>query len=283
VVSPGALLAAAVLAVAMLPGGLARAEATLPRVASMNLCTDQLLMLIADPDQIVSVSILARDPALSPLHALAEGLPVNHARAEEIFVTHPDVVLADVWSNAGVVAMLRRLGLDVEQLDPGSSLDSIRARITAVGRITGHPERAAQLLAAFDARLAAIARPAPGLRAAVYGSGGFGYGPATLEGQILALAGFENVVSGPGLDYGGPVPLERLIMLQPDLVIAGSDGMGRGTSRAQMALSHPALRALPFVKDMRDARWSCGAPALLGAVEDLAALGREIEKRKLTQ
>lgn len=282
-VSLRACLAAVVLAAATVPGLAARAEGALPRVTSMNLCTDQLLMLIADPGQIASLSVLSRDPELSPLHEMAARFPVNHARAEEIFLDHPDVVLADVWSNAGVVAMLRRLGLDVEQLDPGSSLEGIRARITEVGRLTGHPDRAARLLADFDARLAAIRRPAPGLRAAVYGSGGFGYGPATLEDQILALAGFENVVGGPGLDWGGPLPLERLIMLHPDLVIAGSDGMGRGTSRAQMIASHPALRALPRVAQMRDARWSCGAPALLGAVEDLAALGRQIEAEKATQ
>lgn len=268
-------------------GPAAPAGAPLPRVVSMNLCTDQLLLALAAPGQIVSLSHLARDPGLSVAHLAAQEHPVNHGRAEEIYLLHPDVVLADTWSDPGAVAMMRRLGLRVVQLDPGTSLAGIRARITEVGREIGQPEAAQAMLAGFDARLAAIARPAPGLRAAVYGTGGFGYGPGTLEGQILALAGFENIVSGEGFDYGGPLALERLVMARPDLVIeAGSEyatGAAKGRSRAQELLAHPVLAALPRRAGLRDVRWVCGAPAMLGAVEDLAALGRQMQKEKETQ
>jgi len=43
----------------------AAAAATLPRIASINLCTDQLLMTLADPPQILGLSPYARDPARS--------------------------------------------------------------------------------------------------------------------------------------------------------------------------------------------------------------------------
>ena len=53
-------MVAAVLAVA-LPAP-ARADTAPARVASLNLCTDQLAMLIAAPGQLVSISWLARGP-----------------------------------------------------------------------------------------------------------------------------------------------------------------------------------------------------------------------------
>ena len=287
---PGQGLAQGPAAANAAPNSAAPPSTLLPRVVSMNVCTDQLLLALAAPGQIVSLSHLSRDPGLSVAHLAAQEHPVNHGRAEEIYLMHPDVVLADTWSDPGAVAMMRRLGLKVVQLDPGTSLAGVRARITEVGQAIGQPGPAQAMLARFDAHLAAIARPAPGLRAAVYGTGGFGYGPGTLEGQILALAGFENIVSGEGLDYGGPLPLERLVMARPDLVIeagteysAGDTGGAAGRSRAQDVLAHPVLAALPRRAGLRDVRWVCGAPAMLEAVEELAALGRQMQKEKEAQ
>ncbi|OOY26579.1 hypothetical protein BMI90_17255 [Thioclava sp. L04-15] len=253
------------------------------RVVSMNLCTDQLALALADPDQIVSLSHFAIDPTMSVSWKQAEDYPLNYGRAEEISILHPDLVLADTWSNPDTIRMLRTLGISVEQLPPGTSLPEIRARIATTGELLGHPDRAAKMLADFDARLAAIEKPEPGLRAAIIGPSGYGYGPRTLEGQILEMAGFSNVVSGPGLDWGGRLPLEDLVMDRPDLVVVGGSMKGQGTSRAQEVLAHPVLRDLPVVRGLRDASWTCGAPAMLTAVAELAALGRQIEKDKMTQ
>ena len=40
-----------------------------PRVASLNLCADTLLMQYADPEQIASITWLSTDPGLSPYAA----------------------------------------------------------------------------------------------------------------------------------------------------------------------------------------------------------------------
>lgn len=259
--------------------GVAVADAAHPpgRVVSMNVCTDQLALLIAAPGQIVALSPLATDPEMSALAPRAKGLPQTSGGAEDIYLRAPDLVLADVWSDPGTLAMLARLGVRVEQFSPGVSVPDIRAKILRMGKVLGREAEAAGVLADFDAGLAAIARPGLQLRAAVYGPGGYGYGPATLEGQMLALAGFENIVSGPGLDWGGRLDLERLILAAPDLVVLGAPG----ASRAEEMLAHPALAGMPLAVGLRDARWVCAAPAMLGAIADLAALGRQIEADKI--
>ena len=45
----------------------APAAAAPQRIVSMNLCTDQMALLLAGPERIVSISFLGPDPAESPL------------------------------------------------------------------------------------------------------------------------------------------------------------------------------------------------------------------------
>lgn len=49
------------------------------RVVSINVCTDQLAILLAREGQLQSVSYLSQDPELSVMAAKARQLPANHA------------------------------------------------------------------------------------------------------------------------------------------------------------------------------------------------------------
>jgi iron complex transport system substrate-binding protein len=130
-------LCRALVAVSLALAGHVPASAEAPsRVVSMNLCTDQLALLIAAPGQIVSLSHHASNPEMSVLADLARAYPANHGRAEELYVLGPDLVLADVWSSPATLSMLRRLGVEVVQFSPGTSLSDIRgARQGGSGRV----------------------------------------------------------------------------------------------------------------------------------------------------
>src|SRR5271167_4285313 len=71
--------------------------AGLPRVASMNLCTDQLLLPLADPAQIVGLSRYSRDARQSFAAADARHYPILSGGAEDILVLEPDVVVASLF------------------------------------------------------------------------------------------------------------------------------------------------------------------------------------------
>jgi len=72
------------------------AQTQLPSVASINLCTDQLVLTVADPDQIVSLSWLSAHPAESMLASQAASYPLNYGSAEELVAIGADVVSADL-------------------------------------------------------------------------------------------------------------------------------------------------------------------------------------------
>jgi iron complex transport system substrate-binding protein len=235
----------------------------------MNLCTDQLAMLIAAPGQLLSVSYLAAEPRMSPMADAARAYRTNRGQSEDLFLMHPDLVLADEWSDPAAVAMLRRLGVRVEQFPPGQSIGEIRGNISRMGDLLGQSARAAQVLADFDRAMAAIPPPAASRpRAALYGPNGWTDGPASLAGQILDAAGYANVAGPLGIGFGGTLPLETLVMADPDLVITGS--REDGAARAEEPLSHPALR--PFLSDtaLTDAAWVCAGPFTPAAIRALA-------------
>lgn len=131
------------------------------RVVSINLCTDQLAMLLADPGQLVSVTSVARDPVASALAARATDYPANNGQAEAVLGFAPDLVLAGEWTAPATLAMLRRLGVRVETFPLENDFADIRANLTRMGDLLGVPDRAAGLIAAMDATLAGPAPAGP--------------------------------------------------------------------------------------------------------------------------
>ena len=241
------------------------------RVASLHLCADQLLLALADRDQIASITFLAAEPTASVMAEAARGLPVNRGKAEEIVSLRPDLVLAGPFSARSTVALLRSLGGRVVDLPYVGSFEGIRAQIAAVAELLGQPERGARLIAQMDSRLAAVAPPRGArLTAAAYQPGGFTARAGSLEDAAIAAAGFDNLATR--LDSGsGRVALETLAASAPDLLILGGEADHLPSQQARL-LAHPALRALPSARVYVPARlWTCGGWFAADAVALLAA------------
>ena len=257
------ILAAAVLIAAALP-----AQAEPQRVVSMNLCSDQLAMMLAGPGQLISVSSLAQDPRLSPLAQEAAAYRPNSGRAEEIYLMRPDLVIAGTYTPPATVAMLRRLGIRVETPPPSEDFDAIRADIIRMGDWLGRRDAARDLLARFDADLAIARSPRGQGRAALYYANGFTSGSETLAGAILDAAGLGNVATDYGITATTPLPLELLVMARPDRLITGAKWPGQ--SRGEAILDHPALAAAsPARAQVTDLHWTCGTPFVTRAIRSL--------------
>jgi iron complex transport system substrate-binding protein len=126
----------------------------------MNLCTDQLALMLAREGQLISVSDIARDPLTSAMHAEASAVPVNHGGAEEIFLLQPDLVLAGVWSDPTTVSMLRGLGIEVAQIGVANSLADVPDRMREVAAHLGREAAAEALISRFETDLARLEGPA---------------------------------------------------------------------------------------------------------------------------
>lgn len=253
------------------------------RVVSINVCTDQLAMLVAGEGQLHSVSMLARDANSSVMTDEARAYAVNHAQAEEIFLMKPDLVLAGTYSSRATVSLLRRLGLRVEEFAPASSFDDIRADILRAGALLDRTERAGELVAELDAGLAALAAaPASGRSIALYEANSYTTGAGTLANEIVRAAGLVNVAEEMGIAGSGRVPLEMLIVARPDIITASFRDYG-APALAQENFVHPAFAALEARSQsvaIPVPNMICGAPFTLEAAFALRRAGESGKQGK---
>lgn len=242
-------------------------------MVSVNLCTDQMAMLIAAPEQLHSVSHLAIDPAVSVLADQARGYAVNHGLAEEIFLMQPDLVIAGTYTTQATVDLLRKLGIRVETFAPENSFDDIRANLARMGAVLGQRERASELIAALDRELARFAKlERSGMTVAAYYANSYTAGGGTLVDAIFTAAGLTNIATGMGYVGTEQLPLELLVLAKPDLIANGGGGYD-APALADENFRHPAYRAL--TQDGREidipARYTiCGAPFTVEAVKLLS-------------
>jgi iron complex transport system substrate-binding protein len=210
------------------------------RVVSLNLCTDQMLVLLA-PEKAVALSPLARDPALSFVARQAASLPTTRISAEAILRLHPDLVLAAPYGAQTTLDILQQEGIPIDRIDLPQDFAGIRTQTLALGTRLGYPERARALLAAMDATLAELARPRSGLgshptTALAIEPRGYTATPGSLMGAVLRAAGLTNVSDGR------PVGLEWLLRHPPDLLVVPDDPAY--PSLATDMLDNPVLAVL---------------------------------------
>ncbi len=105
------VLAAILLSLSITHGPAGAGDPPKPRrIASLNVCTDQLLLILGLRRRLVSVTFLAADPSSSAMPGAVRGLNLNRGRAEEILTLRPDLVLAGATAATPTVQLLRRLG-----------------------------------------------------------------------------------------------------------------------------------------------------------------------------
>ena len=265
---------------AMLCLALPANAADLPRVMSLNVCTDQLAMTLAAPGQIVSISDLASDPGLSFMYAEAAAYPKNRGLAEEVFLARPDVVVTGTYTLHNTTDLLKHLGFHVEEFAYAQTLDTIPGEIRRMGRILHREAKAEAVATNFETSLnaikASVCGPAP--TAIAYGQNGISQGAGTLADSVMRAAGLRNLAAELGYAGMTPFPLELLIEHKPDIVIL-PEQLSTAPSLADLTLKDPALRALKgtrFGHFVPEGAWSCGGPFVLEAVKALAKVRQQV-------
>ncbi|MEJ2694258.1 MAG: ABC transporter substrate-binding protein, partial [Candidatus Thiodiazotropha sp.] len=169
---------------ALLPGA-AHPAGPPQRVVSINLCADQLLLMLADADQVASVSHLAIEPLSSFVAEQARNYPLNHAKAEEIIALRPDLVLATAHNSPRLLTTLESLGYRVERLHLGRQPTQIIEDLRHLADILGQPEQGERLIQVFQSRLGEAPPLSPEQRpgALFYQPRGYTSGRDTLQDE----------------------------------------------------------------------------------------------------
>jgi iron complex transport system substrate-binding protein len=244
------------------------------RVVSFNQCGDQLVLALADPQQIAGLSPYAANPTLSAVAERAKRFPRLDWQAESTIALAPDLVLIGQNDRPVTKHILRAQGLRLYEIALVSDLDAAQRQIVEVAAVLGHPERGEKLLAELDAARARLhAAPKPPLHTALLvNRGGYTAGERSLAAALLAEAGLKPPPGAPP-GYGGYVPLERLLTLRPDVIVLNN--LPHESDQGSYNLSHPALDGL-YPRARRiilPPRYTiCGGAALVEAFDYLAGV-----------
>lgn len=260
----GRILRALLALAAVLLAPLARADDTAPRdvaaplhrptrVVSLNLAADQLLLVLADRDQIAALTHFATDPSLSPLAEQARGLITLRGEAEEVLGLRPDAVFVGRYSAPQTTALLRRLKLPLHEIDdPPNSFEQIERTVALVGRVVGHPDRASAAIARLRSALADLrASPLPARPGSLlpYEYNHWSPGAGTLVHELILESGHRAATDELGRQGYTQIALEQVLLLGPDAILAPRID-GRAPAMVSLLFRHPVwkrLRAPEFI------------------------------------
>jgi iron complex transport system substrate-binding protein len=251
----------------------ARAGEMPRRIVSINLCTDQYLLALAAPEQILALSPYARDARVSFFAERARPHRLVEDDAESVLALKPDIVFASIYNRPETLARLRRAGISVATLEEVGTLARIPDQIRSVGALLGRADAAEALATRFEAALAETAGRlrAANLRALYYERGGYTPGASGLAHDMLRHLGLRSAAEEAGMNAPGFLDIEAVLALRPDLLVMAEHGLAGDQGAAMLA--HPALARLyagerRLTLPVRET--ICAGPSAMAAVKRLA-------------
>lgn len=239
-----------------------------PTVASISLCTDRLVMALADRGQIVSLSYVAAD-SKSMIRTAAESIHLNRGRLEELLALEADYILASEFNDARLLGRLSTFGKDVIKIVSARTLDQAKQNIRSISTLLGQPARGLLMIRKLDG-IGQLGKNPARPRTLLLGANYYISGKNTLASSIIEIMGYRNIAHLAGiLDYG-QISIEQIIKLNPQVIIISK--YSNDYSRAQSVLRHPVMQGLSKrtkIIYVPTREWICGDEALLRASKRL--------------
>ena len=226
-------------------------------VVSLNLCTDELVLLVADPAAIRSVSYLSHLREETPLWRRARRHRANDGSMLAAAAMRPALIVTMGTGGRDRARLAAAVGARLLELPYPQTLPDIAASLRTVGRATGNAARAERIVGLL--RAAEATAPAAPIDAMRIDGAGRTSSADGLGAAWLRLAGLkQRAVPGDRASL-------ELMMTRPPAVLVQSLYRARQMSSATSWLRHPAAaRAAAGWKIATDGRrWTCAGPSLL--------------------
>ncbi|NIJ41958.1 iron complex transport system substrate-binding protein [Parvibaculum indicum] len=250
-----------------------------PKVASVSLCGDQYLMMLADPGQVVSLSHQSMSP-LSYVKERAASFPRNRGSVEELILSDVELVVLNAYGDTQLKRILRKFGIDYFELPLGETIGDVEETVIALSQKLGREAEGHRLVGRMKKRVEAVSRSAQGGAQPValyFRSDGGGAGAGTFVDDAIRAAGFRNLQRDLGKKGWGTLPLEQAVMTPPDVFVTSFFDTPyqsvRGLFRYNPVFWELAQKGT--LVQVPGKLWPCSSPLLVNAVEFLARAHRE--------
>ena len=248
------------------------------KIISINLCTDQYLLALADKKNILALSPFAKDLGMSYLAQEANEFQTIRDDAESVLQLKPDIVVASSFNNPNTLKLLRSNGIKVVTIGFASKLEDIKTHIDQFADGIGYQSKAVELKKQFEQTLQETKDlyKKYDLTILYYQRGGFIAGKGSLFGMIIEHAGLKNLAALQNRPTFGSMSIETLIVNPPDILVL-SKSIKAYHDQGRKLLKHPAM--LKSFSDHKILRFPtsetvCSGPGTIAALKRL----KEIKK-----
>ncbi len=198
------------------------------RIISLSPSSTEGLFAVGAGAQVIATDEFSNYPAEAPTSELSGFTP----NVEAIIALDPDLVVVS-YDPGDLVASLAATGIQVLVLDAAVDLDDVMRQLIILGEVTGNADKAAEVVAGLEARVAIAVAGAPTLDEPLtyfhlLDETLFTVTSSTFIGSVYELFGLVNVADAAdpdGSSFGYPqLSTEYLIDADPDLVfLPGGD------------------------------------------------------------
>ena len=224
--------------------GVVTLEAPPQRILTYSLGHDEMLIALVPPERVAALGKFASDTAYSNIANVAPDYPVFEKGAENVLAAEPDLFIVSAFTDADIVALVKDAGVSVVRPALESSAEGNIPNILLMGYILGVEDRALELAAEIESRLALISERVPppddAGRPAVISISRWSdsisvAGGGTSGTGIIESAGGVNAAARDGIDGFQTISTESIAAMNPDFIIIPQDDDGATTSARRPA------------------------------------------------
>ena len=219
------------------------------RVLTYSLGHDEILLSLLPPERIAAIGKFTGNESYSNVADWVEGLTVYEKGAENVLAQQPDLFIASRSTKEDIVNLIKEAGVPVARPSLENSSQGNIPNILLYGYMLGVEERALELVAEIEERLAVITDRVPPLGDPArpvamsitrYSDTIYVPGSGSTVGGIIEAAGGTNAAARDGLEGIQKVSLESVAALNPDVIFITQSGSG-GESLRDDLLVPPGL------------------------------------------
>jgi len=250
------------------------------RIISLAPNVTEILFALGLEDRIVGVTRYCDYPAGASTKQKIGGLV--DPSLEKISALKPDLILAFRGNPVRTLGKMRRLGLPVFSLEPGTSLESLLGTIGKIGLVTGGEEAARALIAALDARIKAVEAflrvraEKPKVFLSLQGQGLWTCGRESFLDALIQRAGAVNIAAAIPKKWV-LLGREEILHQDPDIVVIMAKTQAEferaaGWFRSEPRLKHLRAVAAGRISFLDENKASRFGPRLVDAFEELVLI-----------
>ena len=239
--------------------GVVTIESPPQRIHTLSLGHDEIIAALVGTRRFSGIGSFTANPTYSNIADEVVGLEKVTRDAEEVLGLEPDLVVASKFSKADLIDLIEEAGVPVVRAALESSAEGNIPNILLLGYVLGAEERALQLAAEIQERLAIVSEkvPQPGdpdrpavLSIARFADAISAAGDGSTEGGIISAAGAVNAAARDGISGHQTVSIESIAAMNPNLILITQPEPGASRLREEL-LRDPALANIPAIADER--------------------------------